>query len=84
MAITNFNLWSEEELITALKKVDKELRPIIIYVNPHDEQLLRKALGDMIERVIIKPCDIVEIGKAYAFNRDYIKSLDPLNFTEEV
>ena len=76
--------WTYEELKAALLRADFILRPIVIYVNPQDEELFIKALGNLKDRVVIETCDIVEIGKAYAFNRDYIKSLDPLNFTEEV
>lgn len=64
--------WSAEQLKEALTKADLILRPIVIYVNPLDEQALIEALGGMQERVIIKPCEIIERGKAYAFNRQSI------------
>lgn len=84
MSLTNCNNWSSEDLIEALKKVDKELKPIIIYVNPQDEQLLTQALGDMVEQVVIKPCELVEAGKAYAFSRDYIEQdIKPIIKIEE-
>ena len=37
-----------------------------------------------LTRSLNETCDIVEIGKAYAMNRDYLNQLEPLNFTEEV
>ena len=77
-------VWTHEELKAALLRADLILRPIVIYVNPRDEESLIKALGNFKDRVIIETCDIVEIGKAYAMNRDYLKPLEPLNFTEEV
>ena len=64
--------WSAEQLKEALTKADFILRPIVIYVNPLDEQALIEALGDIKERVIIKSCEIIERGKAYAFNRKSI------------
>ena len=67
--------WSAEQLKEALLKADFILRPIVIYVNPLDEQALIEALGDMQERVVIKPCEIIERGKAYAFNRKSINYL---------
>ena len=86
MSLTNCSNWSSEDLIEALNKVDKELRPIVIYTNPQDEELLTKALGDMVEQLVIKPCELVEAGKAYAFNRkaleDDIKRA--LNYPKEV
>lgn len=86
MSLTNCNNWSSEDLIEALNKVDKELRPLAIYVNPQDEELLTKALGDMVEQEVIKSCELVEAGKAYVFNRrsleDDIKRA--LNYPEEV
>lgn len=66
--------WSAEQLKEALTKADFILKPIVIYVNPLDEQALIEALGDMQEQVIIKPCEIIERGKAYAFNRKSLNS----------
>lgn len=76
--------WTHDQFKAALLRADFILRPIVIYVNPRDEKQLIKALGNLKDRVIIETCDIVEIGKAYAMNRDYLKPLEPLNFTEEV
>lgn len=74
MAVSNF---TEKDLIEAIKKADIMLRPIILYVNPQDEELITKALEDVKEQIVIKPCNLVEAGKAYAFNRqdldDYIQ-----------
>ena len=74
MADTSF---TEKALIEAIKQADIMLRPIIIYVNPQDEELIAKALEEVKEQVVIKPCNLVEAGKAYAFNRqdldDYIQ-----------
>lgn len=67
--------WSAEQLKEALLKADVILRPIVIYVNPLDEQALVEALGDIKERVVIKPCEIIERGKAYAINRKSINYL---------
>lgn len=77
-------VWTHEELKAALLRADLILRPIVIYVNPRDEEPLVKALGNLKDRVVIKTCNIVEIGKAYVMNRDYLNQLDPLNFTDEV
>ena len=64
--------WNAEQLKEALRKADFILRPLVIYVNPLDEQALIEALGDMQERVVIKPCEIIERGTAYAINRKSI------------
>lgn len=66
--------WNAEQLKEALLKADIILRPIVIYVNPLDEQALIEALGDMQEQVVIKPCEIIERGKAYAINRNSLNS----------
>lgn len=87
MSVTNFNNFSSEAIIQALKKLDLELTPFIVYVNPKDEQTLTKALGDLKEQALIKSCDLIEAGKAYiALRRDIIEpDISPLNFnTEEV
>ena len=73
MSVTNFNNFSAEDILQALKKVDRELRPVVIYVNPKDEQALTKALGDLTERVLIKSCNFIEAGNAYAFDREYLE-----------
>ena len=69
--------WSAEQLKEALLKADAILRPLVIYVNPLDEQALIEALGDMQERVIIKSCEIIERGTAYAINRN---AIPPIHF----
>lgn len=87
MSVTNFNNFSSEAIIQALKKLDLELTPFIVYVNPKDEQTLTNALGDLKEQALIKSCDLIEAGKAYiALRRDIIEpDINPLNFnTEEV
>lgn len=87
MSVTNFNNFSSEAIIQALKKLDLELTPFIVYVNPKDKQELTKALGDLKEQALIKSCDLIEAGKAYiALRRDIIEpDINPLNFnTEEV
>ena len=85
MSVTNFNNFSSEAIIQALKKLDLELTPFIVYVNPKDEQELTKALGDLKEQALIKSCNLIEAGKAYiALRRDIIEpDINPLNFTTE-
>ena len=63
------NKWSAEQLKEALSKADVILRPLVIYVNPLDEQTLVEALGDMHEQVIIKRCEIIERGSALAIRK---------------
>ena len=65
MSLTNLNEFDSEAIIQALKKLDLELKPFIVYVNPKDEQALTKALGDFKEQAVIKPCNLVEAGNAY-------------------
>lgn len=87
MSVTNFDNFSSEAIIQALKKLDLELTPFIVYVNPKDEQELTKALGDLKEQALIKSYDLIEAGKAYiVLRRDIIDpDISPLNFnTEEV
>lgn len=64
--------WSVEQLKEALLKADVILRPLVIYVNPLDEQILIEALGDLNEQVVIKPCEIIERGTVYAIKRKSI------------
>ena len=87
MSLTNLNEFDSEAVIQALKKLDLELKPFIIYVNPKDEQALTKALGNLKEQALIKSNDLVEAGKAYiALRREIIEpDINPLKFnTEEV
>lgn len=87
MSLTNLNEFDSEAVIQALKKLDLELKPFIVYVNPKDEQALTKALGDLKEQALIKSNNLVEVGKAYiALRRDLIEpDINPLKFnTEEV
>lgn len=87
MSLTNLNEFDSEAVIHALKKLDLELKPFIVYVNPKDEQALTKALGDLKEQALIEPCNLVEAGKAYiALRREIIEpDIKPLQFnTEEV
>ena len=87
MSLTNLNEFDSEAVIQALKKLDLELKPFIVYVNPKDEQALTKALGDLKEQALIKSCDLIEAGKAYiALRREIFEpDIDPLKFnTEEV
>ena len=74
--------WNYEQLKEAFLKADIRLRPIVIYVNPQDEQTLIETLGDMIKQVIIKPCEMLERGTAYAFNREYIEKPFSFGFEE--
>lgn len=73
MSLTNLNEFDSEAIIQALKKLDLELKPFIVYVNPKDEQALTKALGDLKEQAVIKSYNLVEAGKAYiALRRELI------------
>ena len=85
MSLTNLNEFDSEAVIQALKKLDLELKPFIVYVNPKDEQALTKALGDLKEQALIKSYDLVEAGKAYiALRRDLIEpDISPLQFNTE-
>ena len=74
--------WTTEQLKEALLKADISLKPIVIYCNPQDEQLLVKALEDMKNQVIIKPCEMIERGTAYAFNRERIEKPFSFGFEE--
>ena len=74
MSLTNLNEFDSEAVIQALKKLDLELKPFIVYVNPKDEQALTKALGDLKEQALIKSCDLIEAGKALiALRREIIE-----------
>lgn len=87
MSLTNLSELDSEAIIQALKKLDIELKPFIVYVNPKDEQALTKALGDLKEQALIKSSDLIEAGKAYiALRREILEpDINPLKFnTEEV
>ena len=56
-----------------IEEYDKILRPFIFIINPEDAKLLREALPDLDERIVVAETIAVDRGKGYLMER---KKLD--------
>ena len=62
-----------------LKKADLVLRPQALLINPSDRSFILEATPDIEDKFKIYESDIVEKGKIYLIDRQYIE-----NYIEEV
>ena len=65
---------SIEELRQALHKIDLQLRPWVVFVNPKDVKAIKEAHPRIEEKVVIQETEAVEIGSAIAIEREKLEA----------
>lgn len=56
-----------------LLEIDLFLRPQALIINPGDEEMIREAIPDIDEKVLVRPAAVIPPGTAYIIPRSHLR-----------
>lgn len=62
-----------ETIKEKLLEIDLYLRPQALIINPADEKIIREAIPDIEEKVLIRSAGVIPPGTAYLIPRTHLK-----------
>lgn len=71
-----------ETIKEKLLEIDLYLRPQALIINPADEKIIREAIPDIEEKVLIRSAGMIPPGTAYLIPRTHLKYMS-LEGTED-